>query len=389
MQLPVYLDYMATTPVDPGVLTKMMACLGKEGHFGNPASQTHRYGWEAAELVSQARKQVASLINADPREIIWTSGATEANNLAIKGAANFYQRNGKHIITLLTEHKSVLDTCSFLESQGFEITYLPLQQNGLLDFNLLRDSIRKDTILVSIMHVNNETGMIQEVEAIAKEIKSRGIIFHMDAVQSAGKVAVDVEKIPADLISLSGHKLYGPKGIGALYVRRNPKVRLIPLIHGGGHEFGLRSGTLATHQIVGMGEAYAIAKSRLESDFIHCKKLTDFLYQRFTQLGGVTLNGDFSHKTSNCLNICFQGIDNDTLLASLPEVAASGGSACNSASHQASHVLLGMGLSRDWAEQAIRISVGRFTTMEEVEFVGNRIVEQVKNLRKHSLSKNS
>jgi cysteine desulfurase len=384
MQLPIYLDYMATTPVDPQVITKMITCLGMEGSFGNSGSQTHYYGWQAADLIENARRQVAALINADSREIIWTSGATESNNLALKGACHFYQRQGKHIITLKTEHKSVLDTCAYLEQEGFKITYLTPDQNGLLNLNDLKTAIQPDTILISIMHVNNETGIIQNIEEISKLAKENGILFHCDAVQAAGKIEIDVQKAHIDLLSISSHKLYGPKGIGALFIRRNPKVRLTSQIHGGGQEQGLRSGTLPTHQIVGMGEACAIAKQRLAIDALHIQTLMSAFWKQMNTLDGLELNGDLNHQVGNCVNISFKDVDNETLLVSIPEIAASGGSACNSASHEPSHVLLAMGIHRKRAGQAIRFSIGRFTTLAEIEVAAQKIITQVQRLRAFS-----
>lgn len=372
---------MATCPVDPKVIEKMNTCLGMGGHFGNSASRTHYYGWQAAELIEQARLQVAHLINADHREIIWTSGATEANNLALKGAAYFYQRQGKHIITMKTEHASVLDTCAYLESEGFTVTYLSPNSQGLLNLQDLEAAISPDTILVSMMYVNNETGVIQNIAEIAKMVKAKGIVLHCDASQAAGKIELDMRSLPVDLLSISSHKLYGPKGVGALYVRRNPRVRLRPQIHGGGHERGLRSGTLPTHQIVGMGEACAIAKTQLETDALFARQLTDSLWQQLNTLPGIELNGDMNNRISHCLNVSFHDIENEVLLKSIPEVAVSGGSACHSALQEPSPVLLAMGLSRAKARTAIRFSVGRFTTLSEIEIVAKHIIRQVNQLR--------
>jgi cysteine desulfurase len=375
---------MATTPVDPAVAEKMSQCLTKEGVFGNPASHTHSYGWKAAELVQQAREQVAALINADAREIIWTSGATESDNLAIIGAARFYQRQGKHIITMSTEHKAVLDACRYLASQGFEITYLNSEINGMLDLQKLKDAIRRDTILISIMHVNNETGVIQDIAAIGEIAKQHGVLFHVDAAQSAGKIPIDLQQLKVDLMSFSGHKIYGPKGIGALFVRRNPRVHLEPLIYGGGHERGMRSGTLATHQIVGMGEAFAIAKTSMTADFQHLSALSKRFWSEISALEGVHLNGDTANKVPFCMNIYFAAVNGESLMLRLRNLAFSAGSACNSANPDPSHVLLAMGLSREIADNSLRISFGRFTTEEEIDYTIAQIVEQVTYLRKIS-----
>ncbi len=385
MQLPVYLDYMATAPADPDVIEKMCACLGKEGVFGNPASHSHRYGWEARQLIDKARRQVAQLIHANPREIVWTSGATESDNLAIIGAARFYQRKGKHLVTLKTEHKAVLDTLSYLASQGFEVTYLEPERTGLLDLKKLESAIRPDTILVSIMHVNNETGVVQDIKAIGEITRRHGVLYHADAAQSAGKVPIDLSQMKVDLMSFSGHKLYGPKGVGALYVRRNPRVRLEPLIHGGGHEGGMRSGTLATHQIVGMGEAFAIAQQRFEQDRQHLESLRARWIKGFETIGGIRMNGgEETPHIPACLNICVDGVQGEALMASLREMAVSSGSACNSANPDPSHVLLAMGLSREEADHSFRISMGRFTTEEEVDYAIKHLSEQVERLRQMS-----
>jgi len=381
MKLPIFLDYMATTPVDPAVVESMVACLTLEGTFGNPASRSHRYGWDAAECVKKAREQIADLINADPREIIWTSGATESDNLAIKGAANFYQRQGKHIITMSTEHKAVLDTCAYLESQGFEVTYLKPEPSGRLNLDHLEKAMRKDTILVSIMHVNNETGIIQDIASIGEMTRSRGILFHVDAAQSAGKIPIDLQQLKVDLMSFSGHKIYGPKGIGALYVRRNPRVRLEPLIHGGGHESGMRSGTLATHQIVGMGKAFELAKAHLNSDAERILALRNRLWKGISHLGNVHLNGDENYSIPGCLNITFDGVEGESLLLSLRNIAVSSGSACNSANSNPSHVLVAMGISRQQAYNSLRFSIGRFTTEQEIDNAVAHVTEQVKRLR--------
>ncbi|ACJ20207.1 IscS subfamily cysteine desulfurase [Coxiella burnetii] len=384
MKLPFYFDYMATTPADPAVVGAMVASLTKEGVFGNSASENHRYGWEARQLIENARESVAKLINADPREIIWTSGATESNNLALKGAASFYRRQGKHIITMSSEHKSVLDTCAHLAFSGFEITTLTPEPNGLLNLEKFEAAIRPDTILASILHVNNETGVIQDIHAISEITRRHGILFHVDAAQSAGKIPIDLQAVSVALMSFSAHKIYGPKGIGALYVRAKPRVRLEPLIHGGGHEKGLRSGTLATHQIIGMGKAFELAKLHLEDDNKHLTQLRDRLWNGLVKLGGLHINGANAPRIPGCLNIRFDGVEGESLLVSLQKVAISSGSACNSASSLPSHVLTAMGLTREEADNSIRISFGRFTTQEEVDGAVEHITEQVNRLRKMS-----
>lgn len=371
MKLPIYLDYMATTPVDPRVTQKMLECLEISGNFGNSAVIMHDYGRKAQEMVENARAQIASLIHADPKEIIFTSGATEANNLAIKGAARFYYRKGKHIVTCKTEHKSVLDSCQYLESQGFEVTYLTPQKNGLLDLEVLENSLRDDTILLSIMHANNEIGVIQDIEKIAQLTRKRGILFHVDAVQSAGKIPLDLNNSQIDLLSLSAHKIYGPKGIGALYVRRNPRVRLEPLIHGGGHEMGLRSGTLPTHQVVGFGEACTIAKENSFNETAEIKKITHYLWEQI-KTAEVKLNGDEIARVPGNLNISFTN-PAVNILNLLPELAVSSGAACTSAIAEPSHVLKAIGVENEVAKNTIRISIGRFTTLEEINFVIEKI----------------
>lgn len=381
MKLPIYLDYMATTPVDPQVIEKMLGCLGPGGVFGNPASQSHRFGYDARQLVETARQEIAELINADPREIIFTSGATESNNLGIKGAALFYARQGKHIVTMATEHKAVLDSCHYLESQGFEVTYLKPEKNGVLDPDKFKQALRAGTTLVSIMYVNNETGVIQDIKALSAITRERGILFHCDAVQAAGKVPIDMRDLSVDLMSFSAHKVYGPKGIGALYVRRSPPLQIQALQHGGGHERGLRSGTLPTHQIVGMGAAFTLAKQAMQTDNERIKNLSDYLLGNLRKIKGFHLNGDSAHKVPNCLNIYFEGVDGESLLLSLRDLAISTGSACNSANPDASHVLLGMGLDRRDAYNSLRISVGKFTSREEIEFAAKYITEQVGKLR--------
>lgn len=381
---PIYMDYMATTPMDPSVAKVMSECLLQDGVFGNPASRSHCYGFEADECVRKAREQVAALIHADPREIIWTSGATESDNLAIKGAAYFYQRKGKHIITMSTEHKAVLDTCRFLETEGFEVTYLDPESDGILDLSKLKAAIRPDTILVSIMQVNNETGVTQDIAAIAEIAHEAGALFHSDAAQSAGKVQIDVRAMSIDLLSLSGHKLYGPKGIGVLFVSRSPRIRLAPQIHGGSQQQGLRSGTLPTQQIAAMGEAFEIANRDFESDNARIKKLRHRLWVGISVLPGIHLNGHAEKSISGCLNICIEGIEGESLILELNGLAISSGSACNSANPEPSHVLSAMGLSRDAANRSIRLSIGRFTTESDVDFAVGHIVETVKRLRERS-----
>lgn len=375
---------MATTPVDPVVAQEMMDCLTKEGIFGNPASESHPYGWNARELINKARKSVAQLVNANPKEIIWTSGATESDNLALKGVVSFYHRKGKHIITMSTEHKAVLDTCTYLSSRGFEVTYLNPQRNGLLDLAEFEATIRSDTILASFMHVNNETGVIQNIAAIGEVAHRHGVRFHVDAGQSAGKVPIDLNRMKIDLMSFSAHKLYGPKGVGALYVRCTPRVRLEPLIHGGGHERGLRSGTLATHQIVGMGRAFALAQELMIKDSKNITQLRDRLWLGLSQLGGVHLNAKAAPRIPGCLNVRFNGVEGESLIVRLQKVAISSGSACNSANSNPSHVLLALGLSHEEAYNSIRISLGRFTTDAEVDMAIAHIKEQVNRLREMS-----
>ena len=384
MNLPLYFDYMATTPIDPTVIEAMVSSLTRKDMFGNSASESHRYGWEARQSIQNARELVAKLINADSRDIIWTSGATESNNLAVKGAAYFYRRRGNHIITMATEHKAILDICAFLSSAGFEVSYLTPELGGLLNLDKFEAAIRPNTILTSIMHVNNETGVVQNIKAIGEITQRYGILFHVDAAQSAGKISIDLKILPVDLMSFSAHKIYGPKGIGALYVRSKPRVRLEPLIHGGGHERGLRSGTLATHQIVGMGKAFELAKLHIEDDNRHIFQLRDRLWAGLTELRGVYINGVNSPQIPGCLNIRFDGVEGESLLVSLQNLAISSGSACNSASFLPSHVLMAMGLTREEAHNSIRISFGRFTTQEEVDMAILYITEQLSRLRRIS-----
>ncbi|ADV87461.1 IscS subfamily cysteine desulfurase [Vibrio vulnificus] len=381
MKLPIYLDYSATCPVDPRVAEKMVQYMTMDGTFGNPASRSHRYGWQAEEAVDTAREQIAELLNADPREIVFTSGATESDNLAIKGAAHFYSKQGKHVITSKTEHKAVLDTCRQLEREGFEVTYLEPESNGLISLSKLEAAMRDDTVLVSIMHVNNEIGVIQDIEAIGELCRSRKIIFHVDAAQSAGKVAIDVQKLKVDLISLSAHKIYGPKGIGALYVRRKPRIRLEAQMHGGGHERGFRSGTLPTHQIVGMGEAFRIAKLDMEKDYQHALALRNRLLDGVKDMEAVTINGDLEQRVPHNLNISFAFVEGESLLMSLKDLAVSSGSACTSASLEPSYVLRALGLNDELAHSSIRFSFGRFTTEEEIDYAIEQIRVAVEKLR--------
>ncbi|MFG0772089.1 IscS subfamily cysteine desulfurase [Vibrio plantisponsor] len=381
MKLPIYLDYSATCPVDPRVAEKMVQYMTMDGTFGNPASRSHRYGWQAEEAVDTAREQIADLLNADPREIIFTSGATESNNLAIKGVAHFYQKQGKHIITCKTEHKAVLDTTRQLEREGFEVTYLEPESNGLIDLNKLEAAMRDDTILVSIMHVNNEIGVIQDITAIGELCRSRKIVFHVDAAQSAGKLPIDVQEMKVDLISMSAHKIYGPKGIGALYVRRKPRIRLEAQMHGGGHERGFRSGTLPTHQIVGMGEAFRIAKEEMQQDFDHAKKLRDRLLAGIKDMEAVSINGDLEQRLPNNLNVSFAFVEGESLLMSLKDLAVSSGSACTSASLEPSYVLRALGLNDELAHSSIRFSFGRFTTEEDIDYAIELIRVAVNKLR--------
>ncbi|MBY8232148.1 IscS subfamily cysteine desulfurase [Vibrio fluvialis] len=381
MKLPIYLDYSATCPVDPRVAEKMVQCMTMDGNFGNPASRSHRYGWQAEEAVDTAREQIADLLNADPREIVFTSGATESDNLAIKGVVHFYQKQGKHIITCKTEHKAVLDTTRQLEREGFEVTYLEPETNGLIDLNKLEAAMRDDTILVSIMHVNNEIGVIQDITAIGELCRARKIVFHVDAAQSAGKLPIDVQETKVDLISLSAHKIYGPKGIGALYVRRKPRIRLEAQMHGGGHERGFRSGTLATHQIVGMGEAFRIAKEEMQKDYDHAVALRDRMLSGIKDMEAVTINGDLEQRLPNNLNISFAFVEGESLLMSLKDIAVSSGSACTSASLEPSYVLRALGLNDELAHSSIRFSFGRFTTEEEVDYAIELIRVAVSKLR--------
>jgi cysteine desulfurase len=381
MKLPIYLDYSATCPVDPRVADMMMQCLTLDGNFGNPASRSHRFGWQAEEAVDQARNNIADLIGADPREIVFTSGATESNNLAIKGAAHFYEKKGKHIITSKTEHKAVLDTCRHLESEGYEVTYLEPQASGLFTLQQIEAAMREDTVLISIMHVNNEIGVIQDLAAIGELCRARKILFHVDAAQSAGKVEINVDAMKIDLLSLSAHKAYGPKGIGALYVRRKPRVRLEAQMHGGGHERGMRSGTLPTHQIVGMGEAFRIAKLEMADESIRVKALRDRLYNGLKDIEQVFVNGSMEHRVAGNLNISFAYVEGESLMMALKDLAVSSGSACTSASLEPSYVLRALGLNDELAHSSIRFSIGRFTTEEEIDYAIGLIRNSIGKLR--------
>ena len=384
MKLPIFLDYQSTTPVDPRVAEKMVQCLTMDGVFGNPASRSHVFGWKAEELVEQARDQVADLIGADSREIVWTSGATEASNLAIKGAAHFYQKKGKHVITSKIEHKATLDSCRQLEREGFEITYLTPNANGMIEPEMVAEALRDDTVLVSLMHANNEIGTITDIAAIGKLTRERGILLHVDAAQSVGKIPVDVEAMNVDLMSLTAHKIYGPKGIGALYVRRKPRVRIEAQMHGGGHERGMRSGTLPTYQIVGMGEAYRIAKLDMEKDAAHASALRNRLWNGVKDMEAVYLNGDADHRVAGNLNISFAYVEGESLLMSLKDLAVSSGSACTSASLEPSYVLRALGLNDELAHSSIRFGIGRFTTEEEVDYAVELIRKAVDKLRELS-----
>ncbi|MGL4750917.1 MAG: IscS subfamily cysteine desulfurase [Aeromonadaceae bacterium] len=384
MKLPIYLDYSATTPVDPRVAEKMMQCLTLDGTFGNPASRSHRFGWQAEEAVDEARNHIADLIGADPREIVFTSGATESNNLAIKGIAHFYQKQGKHIITCKTEHKAVLDPCRYLEGQGFEVTYLDPQPNGLVSLPQLEAAMRDDTILVSLMHVNNEIGVIQDVAAIGELCRARKIFFHVDAAQSCGKIAIDVEAMKIDLLSMSAHKIYGPKGIGALFVRRKPRVRLEAQMHGGGHERGMRSGTLPTHQIVGMGEAFRLAKLEMHTEEARIRQLRDRLWNGIKNIEEVYVNGDLEQRVPGNLNVSFAYVEGESLIMALKDLAVSSGSACTSASLEPSYVLRALGLNDELAHSSIRFSIGRFTTEAEIDYAVSLINEAIGRLRELS-----
>ena len=382
MKLPVYLDYSATTPVDPRVVDKMVPYLREQ--FGNPASRSHAYGWDAEKAVETAREDVAALVGADPRELVWTSGATESINLALKGAANFYKEKGRHLVTVKTEHKATLDTMRELERDGFEVTYLDVASDGLLDFERLKNALRPDTIVVSVMYVNNEIGVIQDIPAIGSLCRSRGIIFHVDAAQATGKVAIDLSRLEVDLMSFSAHKTYGPKGVGALYVRRKPRVRLEAQMHGGGHERGLRSGTLPTHQIVGMGEAFRLAKLEMATENERIRALRDRLLRGLTQIDEVYVNGDLEHRVPHNLNISFNFVEGESLIMAVKDLAVSSGSACTSASLEPSYVLRALGRSDELAHSSIRFTVGRFTTEDEIDFAIDLIKSKVGKLREMS-----
>ncbi|MDR0259403.1 MAG: IscS subfamily cysteine desulfurase [Comamonas sp.] len=379
---PIYLDYGATTPVDPRVVEAMIPWLSE--NYGNPASRSHAWGWTAEEAVEKARAQVAALINADPREIVWTSGATESDNLALKGAAQFYKGKGKHLITVKTEHKAVLDTMRALEREGFEVTYLDVKEDGLLDLDVFKAAIRPDTILVSVMFVNNETGVIQDIDTIGNICREKGIIFHVDAAQATGKVEIDVTALKVDLMSLASHKTYGPKGIGALYVRRKPRVRIEAQMHGGGHERGMRSGTLATHQIVGMGEAFRIAKEDMAKDYAHAKALQQRMLDGLMDIEQVFVNGDLNHRVPHNLNISFNFVEGESLIMGIKGLAVSSGSACTSASLEPSYVLRALGRSDELAHSSLRMTFGRFTTNEDIDYAVASIRENVTKLRELS-----
>jgi len=379
-----YFDYASTTPVDPRVADKMYECLKLDGNFGNPASRSHEFGWKAEEAVERARMQVASLVNADTREIVWTSGATESDNLAIKGAARFYKDRGNHIITSKIEHKAVLDPCRQLEREGFKVTYLDPNEDGVITLDMLKKHIKDETILVSLMHINNELGSVTDIEEIGNFTRKNDIIFHVDAAQSTGKVNIDLSALNVDLMSFSGHKTYGPKGVGALYVRRKPRIRLEALIHGGGHERGFRSGTLATHQIVGMGEAFKIAQDEMEQDNKHIKKLSDIFYKEISEIEEIFLNGNEKNKIPNITNVSFAYIEGESLIMALQDVAVSSGSACTSASLEPSYVLRALGRPDELAHSSIRFSFGRFTTEEEVRSVAETTKKVVAQLRELS-----
>lgn len=381
MKVPIYMDYAATTPADPKVAAKMMEYLTIDGTFGNPASRSHRFGWQAEEAIDIARNQIADLIHADSREIVFTSGATEANNLAIKGAAHFYQAKGKHLVTSKTEHKAVLDTCRQLEREGYEITYLSPQPNGLIDIADFESALRNDTTVVSIMHVNNETGVIQNIAKLGEICRQRGIIFHVDATQSVGKLPIDIRQINVDLMSFSSHKLYGPKGIGGLYVRRKPRVRIEAQIHGGGHERGMRSGTLPVHQIVGMGEAYRIAKNLMITEMARLEALKRRLWEGIKDIEEVYLNCPLEHSVPSILNVSFAYVEGESLMMALKDLAVSSGSACTSASLEPSYVLRALGLNDELAHSSIRFSIGRFTTEDEIDYVINLVNDAIGRLR--------
>ena len=381
MKLPIYFDYASTTPADPRVVKKMQECLSLDGNFGNPASRSHAFGWKAEEAAEEARSHVADLVNCDPREIVWTSGATESDNLAIKGAALFNKSKGNHIITSKVEHKAVLDSCRQLERQGFEVTYLDPGSNGIVNADMVKEAITEQTILVSIMHVNNEIGVINNIKEIGELTREKGIIYHVDAAQSTGKVAIDLSDLEVDLMSFSAHKTYGPKGIGAMYARRKPRIRLEAQIHGGGHERGMRSGTLATHQIVGMGEAFKIAKEDMTSDNLRIKHLRDKFWNGLKDMEEVYLNGDEHERAAGFLNVSFNFVEGESLIMALKDIAVSSGSACTSASLEPSYVLRAIGLKDELAHSSIRFGLGRFTTEAEVDYTVNLVRDSVEKLR--------
>ena len=382
MSQPIYLDYSATTPIDPRVADKMIPYLRE--HFGNPASRSHAFGWTAEKAVEEARAEVAALVNCDPRELVWTSGATESINLAIKGAAQFYQERGKHLVTVKTEHKATLDTMRELERQGWEVTYLDVRDDGLIDLATLEAALRPDTVLVSVMLVNNEIGVIQDVAAIGEMLRARKILFHVDAAQATGKVAIDLQQLKVDLMSFSGHKTYGPKGIGALFVRRKPRVRIEAQIHGGGHERGMRSGTLATHQIVGMGEAYRLARLEMGADNERIRMLRDRLWRGLSQIDEVFVNGDLEQRVAHNLNVSFNYVEGESLIMAVKDIAVSSGSACTSASLEPSYVLRALGRSDELAHSSIRFTIGRFTTEADVDFAIDLVLTKVAKLREMS-----
>lgn len=384
MKLPIYLDYAATTPVDPRVAEKMIQCLSMEGNFGNPASRSHAFGWQAEAAVEDARAQVAELINADPREIVWTSGATESDNLAIKGIAHFYKTRGKHIVTSKIEHKAVLDTCRQLEREGYEVTYLDPDEKGIISPEAVEAALREDTILVSLMHVNNEIGVVNDIQAIGEITRPRKILFHVDAAQSGGREVIDMQTMKIDLLSMSAHKMYGPKGIGALYVRRKPRVRLEAQMHGGGHERGMRSGTLATHQIVGFGEAAKLAKAEMEQDQARFKALRERFWQGIKDIEEVYINGSMEQRTASNINVSFAFVEGESLLMALKDLAISSGSACTSASLEPSYVLRALGLDDEMAHSSLRFSFGRFSTEEDVDYAIAQIENAVSKLREMS-----
>ncbi|MEY3171933.1 IscS subfamily cysteine desulfurase [Candidatus Methylopumilus rimovensis] len=379
---PIYLDYSATTPIDPRVAEKMIPYITE--HFGNPASRSHSFGWTAEKAVEEAREEVAKLVNADPREIVWTSGATESNNLAIKGASHFYSTKGKHVLTIATEHKAVIDAVRELEREGFTATYLEPEPNGLVDLEKFKKAIRPDTVLASVMIVNNEIGVIQDIEALGNICRNEKVIFHVDAAQATGKVDIDLEKLPVDLMSFSAHKTYGPKGIGALYVRRKPRIRIEAQMHGGGHERGMRSGTLATHQIVGMGEAFRIARLEMKSENERIIKLRDKLLQGLQSIEEVYVNGDLKHRIPHNLNISFNYVEGESLIMAVKDIAVSSGSACTSASLEPSYVLRALGRSDELAHSSIRFSIGRFTTEADVDFTIQLLKDKIQKLRELS-----